>query len=172
MGDLDELYQQIILDAARERHGEGELEAPEGESYQVNTLCGDKVNMQVKLSDDGETISDLAWQGDGCSISQASISIMNDLIAGQKVDRLAELYGLFRKMMDGRGKELPEAEADELEDATAFVGVAKFPMRIKCALLGWMAAREATEEALAAREATEEALAARAHHAEAPAQQN
>ncbi len=151
MGELDELYQQIILDAARERHGEGSLAAPEGESYQVNTLCGDKVNMQVALSEDGERLEHLAWQGHGCSISQASISIMNDLLAGQSVDRLSKLYEIFREMMDGRGKELPEEQADELEDAAAFVGVAKFPMRIKCALLGWMALREATDEAIAQR---------------------
>lgn len=169
MSELDELYQQIILDAARERHGEGELapveagpgaatagraagagaqSGPRGESTQVNPMCGDEVTLEVRLSPDGEKIAELAWQGQGCSISQASISIMNDLVAGQAIEHLATLYSYFREMMDSRGAELPEAAADALEDAAAFHGVARFPMRIKCALLGWMAVREATDEAL------------------------
>lgn len=169
MSELDELYQQIILDAARERHGEGELApvgagagaaaegnaadaalqaGPHGESTQVNPMCGDEVTLEVRLSPDGEKIAELAWRGQGCSISQASISIMNDLVAGQSIEHLAALYTYFREMMDSRGAELSEAAADALEDAAAFHGVARFPMRIKCALLGWMAVREATDEAL------------------------
>ncbi|MDE1566043.1 Fe-S cluster assembly sulfur transfer protein SufU [Actinotignum sanguinis] len=163
MSELDELYQQIILDAARERHGEGELapveagagaagagaqSGPCGESTQVNPMCGDEVTLEVRLSPDGEKIAELAWRGQGCSISQASISIMNDLVAGQSIEHLAALYTYFREMMDSRGAELSEAAADALEDAAAFHGVARFPMRIKCALLGWMAVREATDEAL------------------------
>ena len=155
MSELDELYQQIILDAARERHGEGELApvaagavVPQGESTQVNPMCGDEVTLEVRLSPDGEKIAELAWQGQGCSISQASISIMNDLVAGHSIENLTTLYGYFREMMDSRGAEISDTAADALEDAAAFHGVARFPMRIRCALLGWMAVREATDEAL------------------------
>ncbi|MCI6573657.1 MAG: SUF system NifU family Fe-S cluster assembly protein [Actinomycetaceae bacterium] len=150
MSDLEQMYQAIILDAARERHGEGTLAAPDGESFQVNPTCGDQVDMQVKLSDDGERLTDIKWNGHGCSISQASISIMTDMLEGKSVDDLHELYDAFRTMMDSRGGELPDDLADQLEDASAFHGVSKFPARIKCALLGWMALREAVDEALQA----------------------
>ncbi len=150
MSDLDAMYQQIILDAARERHGEGELDSFDGESFQVNTTCGDQVNMQVKLSPDGSRIEEIGWQGHGCSISQASISIMTEMIEGKEIAEAMELSETFRKLMDTRGHDLNEADEDTLEDAAAFVGVAKFPMRIKCALLGWMAMRDATDQAVAA----------------------
>lgn len=147
---LDELYQQIILDAARERYGEGPLEDAQGESHQVNPTCGDEVTMRVRLSEDGQRIEDIAWEGHGCSISQASISIMTEMAEGVSIDEFTELYDRFHAMMDSRGKELSEDELDALEDASAFQGVSKFPMRIKCALLGWMAVRDATDQALAA----------------------
>ncbi|MDY5128909.1 SUF system NifU family Fe-S cluster assembly protein [Actinotignum urinale] len=148
MNSLDDMYQDIILDAARERHGEGRLKNPDGESTQNNPVCGDHVTMQVQLSEDGNTIENIAWQGDGCSISQASISIMTELVEGKSVEDLAEHYAAFRRMMDSRGKDISEDDEELLEDAVAFLGVAKFPLRIKCALLGWMAVREATDEAL------------------------
>ncbi|MCI5826295.1 MAG: SUF system NifU family Fe-S cluster assembly protein [Arcanobacterium sp.] len=151
MNDLEQMYQDIILDAARERHGEGVLSAPDGESFQVNPTCGDQVNMQVKLSPDGEHLADIKWDGHGCSISQASISIMTDMLEGKSLDELQHLYDAFRTMMDTRGGELPDELADQLEDASAFQGVSKFPARIKCALLGWMALREAADEAVKAK---------------------
>ena len=148
MNGLEELYQQIILDASKERHGEGKLEDPDGESFQVNPTCGDQVTMQVQLSDDGTRLEDIKWDGHGCSISQASISIMSDMLEGKSIDDLNDLYRAFREMMDARGEEISEDLADILADASAFQGVSKFPARIKCALLGWMALREATDEAL------------------------
>ncbi|MDD7465888.1 MAG: SUF system NifU family Fe-S cluster assembly protein [Actinomycetaceae bacterium] len=150
MNDLEQMYQAIILDAARERHGEGKLAAPDGESFQVNPTCGDQVTMQVKLSGDGQRLADIKWDGHGCSISQASISMMTDMLAGKSLEEMRELYEAFRTMMDSRGADLPEELADQLEDACAFQGVSKFPARIKCALLGWMALREAVDEALEA----------------------
>ena len=147
MSDLEAMYQQIILDAARERHGAGVLEAPDGESFQVNPTCGDQVNMQVKLSEDGQQLADIKWDGHGCSISQASISIMTEMLEGKSVTELTQLYDAFHQMMDSRGEEIPEDMADLLEDASAFQGVSKFPMRIKCALLGWMALRDAVAQA-------------------------
>lgn len=150
MDDLDEMYQQIILDAARERHGEGELENFDGESFQVNTTCGDQVNLQVKLSSDGVNIEQIGWEGHGCSISQASISIMTEMVEGMRIAEAMALTETFRKLMDARGHDLSDADEEKLKDAAAFVGVAKFPMRIKCALLGWMAMRDATDQAVLA----------------------
>ncbi|MDR6938616.1 Fe-S cluster assembly sulfur transfer protein SufU [Arcanobacterium hippocoleae] len=147
MNDLEQLYQQIILDASRERHGEGLLTNAQGESFQVNPTCGDQVKMQVELSADGTKIEKIGWEGSGCSISQASISIMTDLLTGTSLTRFEQLSTAFREMMDGRGHAIDDATADLLDDAAAFQGVAKFPARIKCALLGWMALREATEQA-------------------------
>lgn len=152
MNDLDSLYQEIILDAAKERYGEGELECFHGESYQVNTTCGDAVNLQVEMDESGERITKIGWTGEGCSISRASIGIMIEMLEGQTSQRAEHLYEEFRELMDSRGKGLTDEIEDDLGDATAFVGVAKFPMRIKCALLGWMAMRDATDKAIAAKE--------------------
>lgn len=152
MNDLDAMYQEIILDAAKARYGEGELPHVHGESYQVNTTCGDAVNLQVELSEDGDHLESIGWTGEGCSISRASIGIMIDMLEGKSIDEAEHLYEEFRQLMDSRGKGLSEDVEDELGDATAFVGVAQFPMRIKCALLGWMAMRDATDKAVSAQE--------------------
>lgn len=152
MDDLDAMYQQIILDAARERHGAGPLDDCDGESFQVNPTCGDQVTMRIKLSDDGSLIDAVKWEGQGCSISQASISIMTEMIEGKPIDEAMALFGTFRDLMDSRGHEMTEEAEEQLEDAAAFAGVAKFPMRVKCALLGWMAMRDATDKALVAGE--------------------
>lgn len=151
MDDLDAMYQEIILDAAKARNGEGRLERFQGESFQVNTTCGDEVNLQVELSSDGKRIERIGWTGDGCSISRASIGIMIDMLEGASVDEAKDLYEQFRVLMDSRGAGLTEDVEEALGDAAAFVGVAKFPMRIKCALLGWMALRDATDKAVAAK---------------------
>lgn len=152
---LEELYQQVILDAARERHGEGAIADADGQSHQVNPSCGDEVTMKVRLSDDGQRFEDIGWEGHGCSISQASISIMTEMIEDMSLDEFTELYDAFRAMMDSRGEDLDDATLDLLDDAYAFHGVSKFPMRIKCALLGWMAVRDATDKALAAQASKE-----------------
>ncbi|MFY9262030.1 MAG: SUF system NifU family Fe-S cluster assembly protein [Actinomycetaceae bacterium] len=147
MNELDQMYQQIILDAARERSGEGPLADAHGESFQVNPTCGDQAWVRVKLSEDGTSLAELAWEGQGCSISQASLSIMSDLVEGKTLAEIGELYTAFRDMMDKQGGTLTDEEADLLEDASAFEGVSKFPMRIKCALLGWMGLRDAIDQA-------------------------
>ncbi|MDO4887890.1 MAG: SUF system NifU family Fe-S cluster assembly protein [Actinomycetaceae bacterium] len=149
MSDLDAMYQEIILDAAKERLGEGELDHFHGESFQVNTTCGDEINLQVELSEDGTRIEKLGWTGEGCSISRASIGIMIDMLEGESLANAQELYEAFRELMDSRGKIAGEDVEEQLGDAAAFVGVAKFPARIKCALLGWMAMLDATEKAQA-----------------------
>ena len=153
MNELESLYQQIILDAARERYGEGEItegthkSSGHGCSHQVNPSCGDEVTMQVQLSDDGKRLEEIVWKGQGCSISQASISIMTEMLEGASVEESQKLYDTFKAMMESRGEQMSDDELDLLEDAAAFQGVSQFPMRIKCALLGWIAMRDATNQA-------------------------
>lgn len=147
---MSQLYQQVILDHSRERHGAGVLEAFDAESFQVNPTCGDEVRLRVRLEpgDEGPQVGAVGWQGQGCSISQASLSVMTDLVTGRSVTDAEEVGEIFRELMHGRGQELEPAKQEALEDATAFVGVARYPARIKCALLGWMALRDALAKAL------------------------
>src|SRR5659263_4810 len=148
MADLEQLYQQVIMDHARMKHGAGLLADHDGESFQVNPTCGDQVRLRVKLDRTCvPTVSDIGWEGQGCSISQASLSLMHDLPEGHTLTEVEELGELFREMMHSRGT-FPEEKADRLEDASALMGVARFPARVKCALLGWMALRGALAQAL------------------------
>ncbi|MFP7696197.1 Fe-S cluster assembly sulfur transfer protein SufU [Trueperella sp. LYQ143] len=146
MSQMEQMYQEIILDASQQRYGEGRLSDPDGESFQMNPTCGDQVTLDVKIVDG--KIAQIGWDGSGCSISQASISIMTELVEGKTLEEFAQLYEVFRTMMDSQGAPLCDHDADFLADASAFHGVSKFPMRIKCALLGWMALRDATDQAL------------------------
>ncbi|GAA1822545.1 Fe-S cluster assembly sulfur transfer protein SufU [Nesterenkonia flava] len=142
---MEQLYQQVILDHSRQRSGEGELEHPDGESFQVNPTCGDECRVKVAL--EGDTITTLAWSGRGCSISQASLSIMHEMLEGHSLTEAEDLGETFRELMHGRGKELSAPKQEKLEDLSAFTGVARYPARIKCALLGWMALRDALLQA-------------------------
>lgn len=142
---MEQLYQQVILDHSRLRSGERSLEHPDGESFQVNPTCGDECRVQVRVIE--RRLTELAWTGRGCSISQASLSVMHEMLEGQSVDDAEELGELFGELMRGRGAELEPADQQQLEDLSAFTGVAKYPARIKCALLGWMALREAMLQA-------------------------
>lgn len=169
MSGLEQMYQQVILDHARERHGEG-LERVSaspgttglGESFQVNPTCGDEVTLRLRLADDPDggspVIAELGWEGVGCSISRASLSVMNDLVAGKSVREADQAAEDFRALMGNRGAELGDERDERLEDAIVFAGTAKFPARIKCALLGWMALRDATAKALVTGPDTESAL--------------
>ena len=145
MNDLDQLYQQVILDHSRERHGAGALAEPHGQSHQVNPTCGDEVTLGVRVVDG--RIEALGWEGEGCSISQASISIMHDLVDGAELATVARLERDFDALMHSRGKGVDEAVLDNLEDAAAFEGTSKYPNRVKCALLGWMALKDALAKA-------------------------
>ena len=143
---LEQLYQQVILDHAREPHGRGlrPLGLLAGESHQINPTCGDEVTLRVEL-DDGRrpTVRELSWDGQGCSISQASLSVLHDLVVGADLDEVDRLRGMFRALMNARGLGLDDDAEELLGDATAFTGVAKYPARIKCALLGWAALTDA-----------------------------
>lgn len=146
---MEQLYQQVILDHARVRQGEGELTEYGGESFQLNPTCGDQVTLRVQLDPSGERIQELGWIGEGCSISQASLSVMHELVTDGPTSRAEELGGHFRELMAARGRELDPVRMEALEDASAFTGVARYPARIKCALLGWMALRDALVQARA-----------------------
>ena len=136
---VEELYQEIILDHYRSKHHSGLREPYEAEVHHVNPTCGDEVSLRVHLV--GDTVSDVSYESMGCSISQASTSVMTDLVIGRDVDYGLGLYEEFLTMMQGKGQ--IEPDEDRLEDGVAFAGVAKFPARVKCALLGWSAFKDA-----------------------------
>ena len=140
---VEDLYQEIILDHYRAKHHSGLRDPYEAEVTHVNPSCGDEVTLRVHL--DGDTVSDISYEGLGCSISQASTSVMSDLVIGQPVDHGLELHEEFLALMHGKGQ--IEPDEDKLEDGIAFAGVAKFPARVKCALLGWSAFKDAVLQA-------------------------
>ena len=146
---LESMYQEIILDHYRNPHHKGLRDPYDAEVYHVNPTCGDEVTLRVTLKDVGgeQVVEDVSYDSLGCSISQASASVMSDLVIGKPVREAMRIGDAFLALMQSKG----EAEPDEgvLEDAVAFVGVSKYPARIKCALLGWMAWKDATARALA-----------------------
>ena len=142
----DSMYQDIILDHYKHPHHRGLVENFDAEVHHVNPTCGDEITLRLRVADGA--IADLGWVGEGCSISQASTSVMSELVVGKPVAEALELQQKFRALMQSRGQaELTEADEDELEDAVAFEGVSKYPARVKCALLGWMAMTSALGEA-------------------------
>jgi nitrogen fixation protein NifU and related proteins len=143
--DLQSLYQEIILDHYRSPHHAGLRTPFESEVHHVNPTCGDEVTLRVHLADG--IVEDISYDAEGCSISQASTSVLADLLIGKKLDEALSVHESFVELMQGRGQ--VEPDEDVLEDAIAFAGVAKFPARIKCALLGWMAWKDATARAVA-----------------------
>ena len=147
--DLDNLYQEILLDHYKNPHHKGLREPFEAEVHHVNPTCGDEVTLRVHLSEGvaGENvISDVSYDALGCSISQASASVLTDLVIGKPVDDAMRIHDEFLTLMQGKGQVEPDEEV--LEDGIAFAGVAKFPARIKCALLSWMAWKDATSSAV------------------------
>ena len=144
MSDLDAMYQEIILDHYKNPQNAGLREPFEAEVHHVNPTCGDEVTLRVHLSEDGTTVEDVSYDALGCSISQASVSVMTELVIGRRVDEAMSILDSFVELMQGRGN--VEPDEDVLEDGVAFAGVAKFPARVKCALLGWMAWKDATAQ--------------------------
>jgi len=142
---LDTMYQEIILDHYRNPHGRGLRDPFDAEVHHVNPTCGDEVTLRVRLA--GDTVEDVSYEGLGCSISQASTSVLHDLVVGRTVEQGLRLHEEFLALMQSRGEADPDD--DVLEDAVAFAGVSKYPARIKCALLGWMAWKDATARAAA-----------------------
>ena len=142
--NLDALYQEIILDHYKNPLNAGLRDPFEAEVHHVNPTCGDEVTLRVHVTDG--TVADVSYDAVGCSISQASASVMTDLLIGKDVDAAMEIHKSFLELMQGKGQVVPDEEV--LEDGIAFAGVAKFPARVKCALLSWMAWNDATAQAL------------------------
>jgi nitrogen fixation NifU-like protein len=140
---LESLYQEIILDHYRHPHHRGLREPFDAEVHHVNPTCGDEVTLRVRL--DGGSVADVSYEGVGCSISQASTSVMSDLVMGRALDDALQVEAAFLELMQSRGTEA--GDPDLLEDAIAFAGVSKYPARVKCALLGWMAFKDAAVQA-------------------------
>lgn len=142
LGDLDELYESIILDHYRNPRHTDLLENPEVDVEADNPFCGDEVHIQLDL--DGDTVSGVSISGRGCAISQSSASLLSEMLEDKKVADALEVVTLFRRMM--RGDELTEEEKDTLGDSGALEGVRRFPVRIKCALLSWTALEDALND--------------------------
>jgi nitrogen fixation protein NifU and related proteins len=147
---LENMYQEIILDHYRNPHHKGLRDPFDAQVYHVNPTCGDEVTLRVSLKEsaDGEAVvENVSYESLGCSISQASASVMSDLVIGKPVSEAMRIGDAFLDLMKSKGQ--LEPDEDVLEDAVVFAGVSKYPARIKCALLGWMAWKDATAQAIA-----------------------
>ena len=141
---LESMYQEIILDHYKNPHHKGLREPFEAQVHHLNPTCGDEITLRVHL--DGGNVADVSYDSEGCSISQAAASVMTDLVIGKTVDEALALHEEFVQLMQSRGQ--VEPDEDVLEDAIAFAGVARYPARVKCALLAWMAWKDATAQAV------------------------
>ncbi len=148
--NLDAMYQEVILDHYKNPQHAGLREPYEAEVHHVNPSCGDEITLRVHLSEDGSTVEDVSYDAEGCSISQASTSVMAEEIIGRPVAEAMTKLDSFEEMVTSRGT--VEGDAEMIGDGIAFAGVAKFPARVKCALMGWKAFQAATSDALAEKE--------------------
>ena len=149
---MDSLYQEIILDHYRNPVGRGLREPYEAEVHHVNPTCGDEITLRLHLAGTGEdaTIEDVSYDNQGCSISQASASVMYELLLHRTVaEALATHERFLALMQSATDPDAPEPDEEVLGDAVAFAGVARYPARVKCALLSWMAWKDALAQALA-----------------------
>jgi nitrogen fixation protein NifU and related proteins len=140
---LEDLYQEMILDHAKKPRHPGRLPDPQVEVRHYNPVCGDELQLGLRL--DGERVAAIAVDGKGCSISQAAASVMSEQVLGRPLDEAMRAAEAFRRLMHGEG----EPDEEWLGDGIAFKGVARYPVRVKCALLGWMAFKDAAGRALA-----------------------
>ena len=137
--DLSGLYQEIILDHYKHPRGKAPLQSPLASAHHVNPTCGDEVTVEVAADENGHLL--IGYEGQGCSISQASASVMAELLEGASVEDSIIVREAFMAMMHSQGNAEPDEEV--IGDGVAFVGVAKYPARVKCALLPWMALQDA-----------------------------
>jgi len=145
---VDSMYQEIILDHYKNPHHKGLREPYDAEVHHLNPTCGDEITLRVALDGDpvdGYRVADVSYDSEGCSISQASASVLTDLVIGRSVSQGQAAYDAFVELMQSKGQ--LEPDEDVLEDAIAFAGVSKYPARVKCALLAWMAWRDAVLQA-------------------------
>ncbi len=141
LGELDELYEEIILDHYRNPRNNEELDNPDAEIEADNPFCGDEVKIQLTFQNG--RVDEIGVTGRGCAISQSSASLLSELAEGQTRGELARVTDLVRRMM--RDESLTEEELDDLGDIEALRGVRKYPVRIKCALLSWAALQDVLE---------------------------
>ncbi|MFH5210223.1 Fe-S cluster assembly sulfur transfer protein SufU [Antrihabitans spumae] len=137
---MEQMYQEVILDHYKHPHGRGLREPFGAEVHHVNPTCGDEVTLRVHLDEDG-TVADVSYDGQGCSISQASTSVLTDQVTGLPLVEALRVVDAFNEMISSRGS--VEGDEDVIGDGIAFAGVSKYPARVKCALLGWMAFKDA-----------------------------
>ncbi len=138
---MEQMYQEVILDHYKHPHGRGLREPFGAQVHHVNPTCGDEVTLRVALSADGEVVDDVSYDGEGCSISQAATSVLTDLVVGMPLEQAMATLDAFREMVGSKGT--VAGDEDVLGDGVAFAGVSKYPARVKCALLGWMAFKDA-----------------------------
>ncbi|MGA1311371.1 MAG: Fe-S cluster assembly sulfur transfer protein SufU, partial [Candidatus Nanopelagicales bacterium] len=138
---LSNMYQEVILDHYKSPRGKGLKDPFDGQAHHVNPTCGDEITVQVKLSSDRKNIESISYDGQGCSISQASASIMFEQVNKKSVEEFNQINDDFLKMMQGKGNY--QGNEDLIGDGVSMIGVAQYPARVKCALLSWMAAKDA-----------------------------
>ncbi|WP_078311985.1 MULTISPECIES: Fe-S cluster assembly sulfur transfer protein SufU [unclassified Mycobacterium] len=149
---LEQMYQEVILDHYKRPHHRGLREPFAAEVHHVNPTCGDEVTLRVALDDN--RIADVSYDGQGCSISQAATSVLTDQVIGLTVDEALKTVASFNEMISSRGT--IDGDEDIIGDGIAFAGVSRYPARVKCALLGWMAFKDALVQADAATSGTTE----------------
>lgn len=143
--ELDSLYQEVILEHYKRPLNKSLLPNPTIQVHHVNTSCGDEITLNINLVDD--QVQNISWDGVGCSISQASTSVVSDLLKGKSSAQALQIIERFQNMLQSKGTDAGDEAI--LEDGVAFAGVSKFPARVKCALLGWMATKDAITQSLA-----------------------
>lgn len=142
---MEQMYQEVILDHYKHPHGRGLRDPFGAQVHHVNTSCGDEVTLRVAVADG--KVADISYDGQGCSISQASTSVLFDQVVGLSIDDAMATLDSFNQMMTSRGQDA--GDEDVIGDGVAFAGVSKYPARVKCALLGWMAFKDALAQSLA-----------------------
>ena len=140
--ELDLLYQEVILDHYKHPQHKSLSPNPTVQVHHVNTSCGDEITLNLHTN--GTSVEDITWDGVGCSISQASTSVVSDLVRGKSIAEALTIIDSFQAMIQSKGNDA--GNEDVLGDGVAFAGVAKFPARVKCALLGWMAVKDAISQ--------------------------
>lgn len=141
--NLDNLYQEVILDHYKNPLNKSLAKEFDVQVHHINPSCGDEITLNITLT--ANVISKITWDGVGCSISQASVSIASDLLVGKTLDISESITEEFMDLMQSKGKK--SGNELVLEDAVALAGVSQYPARIKCALLGWMAIKDASMQA-------------------------
>lgn len=142
---LQSLYQEVILDHYRNQRGKGLRGGYQAESHQVNPTCGDEITLRAHLDPNKQSILDISYESTGCSISQAAASVLFEQIKGASLSDFEKIFNEFLALMQSQGKLV--ANEDLIGDGVAFIGVAQYPARVKCALLAWMAAKDAIAKA-------------------------